>query len=61
MKNNHGLDSRYFKEKLGQIVRDADHYTPSEMARALERLAATAAHQRTSLEWAVKHATEQSE
>ena len=33
--NEYGLDARYFKEKLNQIVRDADRYTPSEMERAL--------------------------
>ena len=33
--NEYGLDVRYFKEKLKQIVRDADRYTPSEMQRAL--------------------------
>lgn len=36
--NRYGLDSRYFKQKLGQLVRDADNYTPQEMALALERL-----------------------
>jgi len=37
MTNKHGLDARYFKEKLGQLVRDADNYTPAEMSRALKR------------------------
>jgi hypothetical protein len=37
--NSYGLDARYFKEKLGQLVRDADNYTPAEMQRALNRLA----------------------
>jgi len=36
--NRYGLDSRYFKEKLGQLVRDADNYTPNEMSLALGRL-----------------------
>jgi hypothetical protein len=36
--NLYGLDSRYFKEKLGQLVRDADNYTPQEMSLALDRL-----------------------
>jgi len=36
--NRYGLDARYFKEKLGQLVRDADNYTPEEMSIALERL-----------------------
>lgn len=49
-KNNHGLDSSYFKQKLGQLVRDAGNYTPTEMARALERLASLANHQRTTKE-----------
>ena len=40
--NRHGLDARYFKEKLGQLVRDADNYTPKEMQRALNRLASVA-------------------
>ncbi len=40
--NKHGLDARYFKEKLGQLVRDADNYTPEEMQIALNRLARVA-------------------
>jgi len=36
--NRYGLYARYFKEKLGQLVRDADNYTPEEMSIALERL-----------------------
>ena len=40
--NEHGLDARYFKEKLGQLVRDADNYTPIEMQIALSRLAGVA-------------------
>lgn len=36
--NEYGLDARYFKEKLGQLVRDADNYTPVEMVRALGML-----------------------
>lgn len=42
MNNEYGLDARYFKEKLGQLVRDADNYTPEEMSLALKRLASTA-------------------
>lgn len=40
--NAHGLDARYFKEKLWQLVRDADNYTPVEMHLALTRLAEVA-------------------
>ena len=47
MTNEYGLDSRYFKEKLSQIVRDADRYTPSEMKRALRRLSRVAKRQIT--------------
>lgn len=42
MKNPFGLDDHYFSEKLGQLARDAGHYTPAEMRRALERLAEVA-------------------
>lgn len=42
MTNEHGLDVRYFKEKLGQLVRDVDNYTPDEMRRALSRLSSAA-------------------
>lgn len=35
MANEYGLDVRYFKEKLGLLIRDADRHTPSEMTRAL--------------------------
>ncbi len=44
--NEYGLDVRYFKEKLNQIVRDADRYTPSEMERALITYAAVAKSQK---------------
>ena len=37
MSNRFGLDASYFKDKLGQLVRDANNYTPQEMARALAR------------------------
>tara|TARA_R110001583_G_scaffold155783_6_gene307462 strand:+ start:161 stop:514 length:354 start_codon:yes stop_codon:yes gene_type:complete len=40
--NRHGLDSSYFKLKLGELTRDADNYTPDEMARALLRLVCVA-------------------
>lgn len=44
--NEYGLDARYFKEKLGQLVRDADNYTPAEMWLALDRLSGVAKQQR---------------
>ena len=43
--NEYGLDARYFKEKLGQLVRDADNYTPAEMGRALDTLSSVAKFQ----------------
>jgi hypothetical protein len=43
--NEHGLDARYFKEKLGQLVRDADNYEPREMKLALDRLSEVARSQ----------------
>ncbi len=46
MTNDYGLDARYFKEKLGQLVRDADRYTPEEMSLALVRLSDVAFSQR---------------
>ncbi len=46
MGNEYGLDARYFKEKLGQLVRDADRYTPEEMSLALVRLSDVAFSQR---------------
>ena len=45
MNNRFGLDARYFKEKLEQLARNAENYAPDEMARALERLRATAQFQ----------------
>lgn len=45
--NEYGLDVRYFKEKLNQIVRDADRYTPSEMERALMTYADVAKRQKS--------------
>jgi len=42
MKNEYGLDVSYFKKKLKLIVRDADRYTPDEMARELLRLSSAA-------------------
>lgn len=39
MTNRYGLDVRYYREKLSQLIRDADNYTPEEMSRALFRLA----------------------
>ena len=44
--NEYGLDVRYFKQKLSQIVRDADRYTPSEMERALTTYADVAKGQK---------------
>ncbi len=46
MTNDYGLDARYFKEKLGQLVRDVGRYTPEEMALALVRLSDVAFSQR---------------
>jgi hypothetical protein len=43
MTNGYGLDVDYFRKKLRIIVRDADRFTPEEMARALARLSVTAA------------------
>lgn len=40
--NDFGLDARYFHEKLRLILRDIGSYTPTEMARALGRMAVTA-------------------
>ncbi len=40
--NDFGLDARYFHEKLRLILRGINSYTPTEMARALGRLAITA-------------------
>lgn len=48
--NEHGLDARYFKEKLGQLVRDADNYTPAEMDLALERLMLVARQQARAIQ-----------
>jgi hypothetical protein len=47
--NKYSLDSRYFKEKLGQLVRDADNYTPQEMSNALSSLKEVADHQQWEL------------
>lgn len=40
--NDFGLDAGYFHGKLRLILRDINSYTPTEMARALGRLAITA-------------------
>jgi hypothetical protein len=53
MENRFGLDDRYFKEKLGQLVRDASNYTPAEMSRALQGLKEVADSQ--ALMFAAKH------
>jgi len=45
-----GLDAEYFKKNLRRIVRDADSYTPDEMATALERLADVAREQKLSVQ-----------
>ena len=42
MTNIYGLDDRYFKQKLQQIVNHLDSTAPEEMARMLLRLAITA-------------------
>lgn len=42
MTNEHGLDVSYFKGKIMLIHRDANHYTPNEMARELMRLSIAA-------------------
>lgn len=42
MTNEYGLDVDYFKKKLKLVVRDADRYTPDEMARELARLSVAA-------------------
>lgn len=41
MNNHHGVDTHYFGEKLGQLLRDLERYTPDELARALLRLGCT--------------------
>jgi hypothetical protein len=46
MENRFGLDDRYFKEKLEQLVRDVSNYTPREMSLALQRLKEVADNQR---------------
>lgn len=40
--NEYGLDTQYFINKLSLIIRDAENYTPDEMARELARLSITA-------------------
>ena len=40
--NEYGLDVHYFKKNLERILRDIKQYKPSEMNRALTRLADTA-------------------
>lgn len=42
MTNIYGLDDRYFKQKLQQIVNHLGNTTPEEMSRMLLRLAITA-------------------
>lgn len=42
MANEYGLDAHYFKKNLDRISRDADQYTPEEMATALTRLSGVA-------------------
>jgi hypothetical protein len=42
MPNEYGLDYKYFIKKLSLVIRDADRYTPDEMARELARLSVTA-------------------
>lgn len=38
MKNEYGLDSAYFRNKLSLIVRDIYYFTPEELKRELEKL-----------------------
>jgi hypothetical protein len=45
MNNRYGLDAHYFKKKLEAIVRDIEHYTPTEMYRSLSILRDVAASQ----------------
>lgn len=40
--NSFGLDTAYFSDKLGLVLRDLGHFTPEELARALARMARTA-------------------
>lgn len=42
MINEYGLDVDYFKRKLNLVLRDADRYTPDEMARELARMSVVA-------------------
>ena len=44
-RNMHGLDDRYFSNKLKELARDAVNYTPGEMQLALQRLATVAEFQ----------------
>lgn len=41
MTNRFGVDTDYFTEKLGILIRDMGDYTPEELARSLARLANT--------------------
>lgn len=42
MNNHHGVDTFYFNDKLGQLLRDIDCFKPAELSRALARLAKVA-------------------
>lgn len=45
MKNQFGLDCRYFREQLYRLARQASHATPEEMQRSLESLSDVARQQ----------------
>lgn len=42
MKNEYGLNVDYFKRYFELMLRDADSYTPDEMARSLARMSVVA-------------------
>lgn len=42
MTNEYGLDVGYFKRYFKLLLRDADNYTPAEMARSLARMSVVA-------------------
>ena len=37
--NRYGVDTDYFKKKLELVIRDLEHYKPTELHTELERLA----------------------
>lgn len=40
--NRYGVDCRYFKERMGRLMRDMDNYTPMELVREFSSMADTA-------------------